>query len=54
MKIFIISLGLALTACVSNENHLETLCYHKDPNQMTEREVEICKAFLQRPLIVPN
>lgn len=54
MKIFTIALCLGLVACVNNGNNLETLCLQKDPNQMTDREVEMCKAFVQRPLIVQN
>ncbi|MBQ4471877.1 MAG: hypothetical protein II942_01340 [Alphaproteobacteria bacterium] len=49
-----IILSTALVGCVGNGNNLETLCFHKDPNQMTDREVEMCKSFMQRPLIVQN
>lgn len=51
MKFLIISLGLFLTACVDNGTNLQTICLHKDPNAMTDREVEMCKAYLQRPVI---
>ena len=54
MKVYLIILCLCLGGCVGNGNDLETLCMHKDPNQMTDREVEMCKAFMQRPIIVPN
>ncbi|MBQ3696110.1 MAG: hypothetical protein II938_03990 [Alphaproteobacteria bacterium] len=54
MKIFTIALCLGLAACVSGGNDLQTLCLHKDPNQMTDREVEMCKAYLQRPAIYQN
>ena len=50
MKILILTLGLICTAC-STDNQLEKLCLQKDPNQMTEREIDLCKAFLQRPVI---
>ena len=51
MKFFIIFLCLAVSACVQSGSNLETLCLHKDPNQMTDREVEMCKALMQRPII---
>ena len=51
MKIFTIALCLGLAACVNNGNNLETLCLNKDPNQMTDREVEMCKALMQRPVL---
>ena len=54
MKICIILLCLCLTACSNNLSDLEILCHYKDPNQMTDREVEMCKTFLQRPIVVQN
>lgn len=54
MKYFIISLGLFLTACTNNGTNLETMCLHKDPNTMTDREVDMCKAYLQRPIVYQN
>ena len=54
MKYFIISLSLFLSACVNNGTNLETMCLHKDPNAMTDREVDMCKAYLQRPVIYQN
>lgn len=54
MKLFTLTLCFGLAACVNNGYDLETLCLHKDPNQMTDREVEMCKIFLQRPIIVSN
>ena len=51
MKIFTMALCLGLAACVNNGNNLETLCLNKDPNQMTDREVEMCKALMQRPVL---
>ena len=54
MKIFISSLLLVLSACSNNANNLQTICLQKDPNDMTDREVEMCKVYLQRPVIYQN
>ena len=55
MKIFIVSLCLFLSACATNNTpNLPTICLEKDPNTMTDREVEMCKAYLQRPVIYQN
>lgn len=54
MKILMICLCLVLTACANNGANLETMCLHKDPNAMTDREVDMCKAYLQRPIVYQN
>ena len=51
MKILLMTICLGLAACADTTNNLENLCLHKDPNQLTERELEMCKAFLSRPII---
>ena len=32
--------------CLSGCTRIDYLCNHKDPNKMTEREFELCKAYL--------
>ncbi len=42
-KIFFVTC-LFLSGCT----YVDRLCYEKDPNTMTEREFELCKAYLSR------
>ena len=44
MKKVLLIICLFLAGC----NHIDYLCYNTDPNQMTEREFELCKAYLSR------
>lgn len=32
--------------CLSGCSRIDYICYSKDPNMMTEREFELCKAYL--------
>ena len=55
MKILALaSICCVLTACVDNGTTLGTLCLQKDPNLMTDREIEMCKTYLQRPILYQN
>ena len=42
MKKILFIFCLFLAGC----NRIDYLCYDKDPNTMTEREFELCKAYL--------
>ena len=35
--------------CLSGCSRIDYICHDKDPNTMTEREFELCKAYLSRP-----
>ena len=42
---------LLLSGCT----HIDHLCYNKDPNAMTQREFELCKAYLsQSETVITN
>ena len=45
MKKLLFVFGLLLAGCT----RIDHLCYNKDPNVMTQREFELCKAYLARP-----
>ena len=42
MKKILFAFCLFLAGC----NRIDYLCHDKDPNTMTEREFELCKAYL--------
>ncbi len=44
MKKILFIFCLLLSDCT----HIDHLCYNKDPNAMTQREFELCKAYLSR------
>lgn len=51
MKKLLFIFCLSLSGCT----RIEHLCYEKDPNMMTQREFELCKAYLSHPeTIVTN
>jgi len=54
MKIFTISILLFLSACANNTPDLANTCMYKNPDTMSDREMELCKAYFQRPIIYQN
>ena len=53
MKLLLVMLTLILCSCTSRPK-IEKLCLDKDPNEMTERELEVCKVYLQPSIIVKS